>query len=129
CLPIKRAGTGPRSRGLALGLGLGFLLRDLGRGAATSHRLGLRRNRLGLGHLAAATLLGLLGLGALALLPFPPDTDGRDLVGLQRRQVAAHEDIHLAQHPDQLIRRDAEFSGEVVNSALYHSTPPSASFG
>ena len=109
----------------ALGLdgGLSFLLGHRGGGAPTSDRLaiGRRRGRRGCGGLATS-LLGRGCFACLALLALPADTNGGNLVGLERRQVTAHEDVHLAQRPHELFHGNAEFGCEVVHSTLDHSS-------
>ena len=51
----------------------------------------------------------------LPLLPLPADPDRGDLIVLQRRQVAAHEDVHLLEQP-------SSCSGGTPNSAARSCT-------
>src|SRR3989441_998394 len=106
-----------------LHLSLRFGGRHLGRGAAAplGPRLGHRRHRLH--HLGGAPpLRGCRRLLLLALVPLPPRPHQGHLLRPQRRQVTAHEDVHLLEHADELLAGDAEFRRQVMNPRRCHST-------
>src|SRR5439155_657386 len=50
----------------------------------------------------------------------------RALLRRQRRQVTAHEDVHLLEHADQLLAGDAEFRRQVMNPRRCHHPPEDA---
>ena len=111
-----------RQLGCLLGLSLRLDLRDFGRRASALGRLGLDRRG---GWLCldrpASALLGRGLFRALSLLALPAHAHRRHLVVLQRRQVAAHEDVHLLEDAQELFRCDAELRREIVYSRLDHS--------
>ena len=86
---------------VANGGGLGYGLDDLGRGATP---LG-RRARLLL----------------LALVALPARAHQRHLLVLERRQMTAHEDVHLLEHAHQLLAGDTEFRCQIMDPRRCHS--------
>ncbi len=111
-----------RQLGRLLGLRLRLDLRDFGRRATALGWLGLDRRwgRLRLDRPASALLGGGL-VRALSLLAFPAHAHRRHLVVLQRREVTAHEDVHLLENAQELFRCDAELRRQIVYSRLDHS--------
>src|SRR5947207_1866435 len=114
---------------LALGLDGGFGLRlrvrggDFGRGAAAALGTLLR----GRGHRLGGGLDGAPSLGRrrrlfqLALLALPARAHERHLLRLERGEMAAHEDVLLLEHADELLCGDAELSRQIVNPRRRHS--------
>src|SRR5213078_2035166 len=99
------AACGGFERGLHLGLRFGD--RHLGRGAAAP--LGPRLGHRGHGlhdRDGAPALRGRRRLLLPALVPLPPRPHQGHLLRPQRRQVTAHEDVHLLEHADQLLAGD-----------------------
>src|SRR5881409_2300566 len=110
-----------RGLGLRLGLGGGHL----GRGTAAALGTRFRHDGDRLGRLdGAAPLRRRRRLLQLALLALPAGAHQRHLLGLERRQVAAHEDVQLLEHAHELLRGDPEFRRQVVNPRRRHLIPP-----
>src|SRR5206468_3271632 len=107
--------------GLRLGLGGGHF----GRGTAAALGTRFRHHGDRLGRLdGAAPLRRRRRLLQLALLALPAGAHQRHLLGLERRQVAAHEDVQLLEHAHELLRGDPEFRRQVVNPRRRHLIPP-----
>jgi hypothetical protein len=129
----KQRGGPLLERGLRFGVdGLGGLERlarlELALRLDRRFRLGLRLDGGHLGRRAAAPLGPLLdrhgcrlhrlhratalGRGRrflqLALLPLPRGAHQRHLLRLERREVAAHKDVPLLEHPQELLGRDTK---------------------
>src|SRR5437867_4503087 len=106
-----------------LGLGLRLDRGHLGRGAAAALGSRIRRRRrYRLGRLDGAAPLG--GRGRVLLLPLlalPARPHQRPLLGLKRREVAAHKDVLLLEHAHELLSGDPEFSRQIVNPRRRHS--------
>src|SRR2546422_395575 len=56
-----------------------------------------------------------------ALVPLPPRPHQGHLLRPQRRQVTAHEDVHLLEHANQLLAGDTEFRRQIMNPRRCHS--------
>src|SRR4029077_7940252 len=57
----------------------------------------------------------------LPLLTLPPRPHQRHLLRLERREVAAHEDVLLLEHAHELLSGDPKFSRQIVNPRRRHS--------